>query len=66
MDIVAVNIAEGQALADNGEFVPITNWFDVDAEECAPDDALVCVAGPDSAGKWWTITLSAFGEVSRH
>jgi hypothetical protein len=66
LDIIAINRARSMAFATDGGLVPITNWFDVDADECGPEDAVACVAGPDSEGKWWSLDLSAFGDQPRH
>lgn len=46
------------AIMDNGESIPVVQWVDGDGEDCGPDDGVVCVAGPDAAGKWHTIDLT--------
>jgi hypothetical protein len=63
-DIVAVNVPGGVVMTDDGQMIPITNYFDVEADECEPETARAVVAGPDADGKWWTIGLHAFGDVA--
>ncbi len=62
-DVKAVNRGRAMAMLDCGCFVPITEWFGEDGEDCAPDDAIVCVAGDDDHG-WFTIDLVAFPVVT--
>jgi len=43
----------GGVLTRSGAFVPITNYFDVTGEECAPADAVAAVAGPVPGRDLW-------------
>lgn len=38
--------------------LPITDWFDLNGEDCEPEVAAACVCGNDEMG-WVTITLNA-------
>lgn len=65
-DVQAVSRARGVAVLDNGERLPITNWFDFDGDECDPDDAVSVVAGPDRDGFWYAIDLFEFEPIQVH
>lgn len=41
---------------DDGELLPVTDWFDEWGENCGPEDAVTCVAGREGYG-WLTIEL---------
>lgn len=56
-DVSAVSRHIAKAVLDDGEQLAITNWFDEDGDECDPDEAVACVAGPDRDGHWWAIDL---------
>jgi hypothetical protein len=46
------------AITEDGERLPITNWFDSDGEECPPVAAMSCVA--EYGDKYITIDLRHF------
>lgn len=56
----AINRSEALFLNEDGEVMPITDWYDIDADPCDEPDALAAVAGPDSKGRWYTLALSEF------
>ena len=62
---VYVDFDSRTATALDGVF-PVVSWFDADGDECEPEDALACVAGPDNDGLWMTIDLSQKAPVSLH
>ena len=47
------------AILSDGQEVPIANWIGA-AGECAPEDAIACVCGPDFDGHWYSVKLSDF------
>ena len=52
--IERVYLGEGGAvLTRGGAIVPITNYFGVTGEECAPADAIAAVAGPVPGRDLW-------------
>jgi hypothetical protein len=57
--IVAINRAEGLALTDADEVVPITNWLDAEGDECERDEAVMALAGQDGIG-WFSLVLDHF------
>lgn len=54
----------GVAITEDGQELPVTHWFDIDGDDCEPDDAVSVVAGPDRDGLWLAIDLSAFEGVT--
>ena len=56
----ALSIANGLFIDDAGRVFPITNWFDFEGDECAPEDATVCVAGEGNS--WFSLLISDFSE----
>jgi len=60
MNIEAINRSTRLALLDTGETIPITDWFEMDGYNCDPSEAVVCVAGPCSNGKWYSIDLRQY------
>lgn len=62
----AINLASATAILDNGDTIPIVAWFDADGEDCEPGEAIVCVAGPCSNGKWYTIEILQFDRATIH
>lgn len=62
----AINRGGSIALLSADLIVPITNWLDVFGEECDPDDAVSCVAGPDESGYWYAIDLTQFPAATVH
>jgi hypothetical protein len=65
LDVKAINRAQKLAMLDCGCLVPVTGWFSKEGEDCAPDDAIVCVCGDDSHG-WFLVDLAAFEIVTVH
>lgn len=59
-EVEAVSRTCAMVILTNGERLTITNWLDFDGDECAAEDAVVAVAGPDEHGFWFAIDLSAF------
>lgn len=59
----AINIGRALFVATDGETYPITNWFDADGDECAPEDAIAAVAGVE--GRWFALDLRDFVESLR-
>lgn len=55
----AVNMEDELFAYCDGRVYPITNWFGVDNEPCAKEDAVVAVAG--RCFVWFAIDLAAFG-----
>lgn len=66
MDVEAINTTDGFALLENGEALPITDWLDEYGDDCEPEHAVVCVAGPDASGQWYSIGLSGFEQRRLH
>lgn len=64
-EVQAVHRKERVALLDCGCTVPITDWFGKGGDDCAPKDAIVCVAGDEHHG-WFMIDLEAFQIVTVH
>lgn len=60
MVIAAINRTARIAVLENGEAIPITNWFKAGGDECDALEAIVCVAGPCSNGKWYSIDLREY------
>lgn len=65
-NVASINRTESIVLLCDGGSVDITHWFDCFGDECEPDDAISCVAGPDPAGLWYSIDLSFFNPVTIH
>ena len=68
LDVEAVNLTQGLVLLSDGSTLPITNRF-VNGEEVSDADGraiTAVVAGPDTAGKWWTVDMGDFDTVTRH
>ncbi len=64
MAVEAINRSLSIVLMVGGSTVPITNWLDEDGEDCAEEDAVMAVAGPDCEGRWHTIGLDEFENVT--
>ena len=60
VDIEAINRNRGWAVTGQGEKLHVTTWLNEDGDDCAANDAVVAVAGPDEAGKWYSIDLREF------
>ena len=56
--MTAVNIVQALFLDDEGHVLPITDWFDEDGDDCASDEAVVCIAGTE--GRWFAIDLREY------
>lgn len=61
--IEAINLTDGLFITEDGEELEIVSAFDDDGDDCELEDAVACVAGPDSDGNWWTIDLTEFETV---
>lgn len=59
-DIDAINRIDRLAILSTGEAIQITDWFEMDGYGCDPSDAVTCVAGPCSNGKWYSIDLREY------
>lgn len=59
-EVEAVSHSRAVAILNTGERIAVTNWLDFEGDECAADDAVAAVAGPDEQGRWFSIDLSAF------
>lgn len=59
----AINLELKLVVDDHGNVLPITNWFDADGDECAPDDALACVAGTGEL--WYAVNLCELKKAPR-
>ena len=62
-DVSAISRRSHIAILDSGVVVPITNWLDGGGNECAPADAVACVAGADAVG-WFVVDLAKFDAVA--
>ena len=51
-EIFAINPTERLAILSTGAVIQITDWFKINGHRCDPSDAVTCVAGPCSNGKW--------------
>ena len=63
-EVAMINVAMGVAIMEDGQELPITNAYNEDGDECAPEDAVACVAGPDRGGMWVRIDLQQFEGVT--
>lgn len=64
-DILFINRVAEIAVLTDSRVVPVTHWFGRMGEDCAPEDATVCVAGVDGIG-WYTVDLLAQHYVTVH
>lgn len=60
LDVDAVHRARGIAILSDGQEVPITNWIDMDGNECDYADAVAFCCGPDFNGKWYAVAPGSF------
>lgn len=60
--VLAISRGRAEAVLSDDEVVPITSWIDADGP-CDPRDAICCVAGPCSDGKWYSINLEEFDPI---
>jgi len=58
MIVEAINRHHAIAITSDGERLPIILWLNSDCDDCAPDDAVVCVA--EYGDKYVTIDLREF------
>ena len=62
-----MNLSDGRVLLSDGQTVPIDQMMDDEGDATDDPHAAVCViAGPDRAGRWWSIALSEYEEVTLH
>jgi hypothetical protein len=54
----ALNVKDELYRDEFGFEYPITNWIDFEGDECAPEDAVVAVAGCN--GRWFPLLLADF------
>lgn len=63
-EVSCVNCAERIAIMEDGQVLTVTHLFDKFGDDTEDEDeAVACVAGPDSGGMWVSIDLTAFDEV---
>jgi hypothetical protein len=62
-----VNRRHGAVLLEDGQSLPITDFFD-ETGELTPDRerAVSCVAGPAANGRWYVIDLTLFRSARVH
>lgn len=60
-----IDLEDEVVVMSDGSFVPITDFFDCDGDECGADDAVSCVAGPFDDG-WLSIDLHDAEPVAVH
>lgn len=60
LEIDLVHRARGIAILSDGQEIPVTNWLDIDGNDCDYADAVACVAGPDVDGNWYAVALGSF------
>lgn len=58
------SVKDGIAYTEDGQALPVTNWFDDDGEDCDADNAVTCVAGPDKDGLWLCIDFRLMEQVA--
>lgn len=63
LEVQLVHRARGIAILSDGQEIPITNWIDMDGNECDYADACACACGPDFDGKYYAVALGSFVEV---
>jgi hypothetical protein len=59
-DVEAINRSEKIALLSTDETIPIPDWYEMGGYNCDPSEAVTCVAGPCSNGKWYSIDLRQY------
>lgn len=64
-DIALIDHDKRILVFDDGASLPITHYFDIEGDDCEPDDAVSCVAGADGQG-WYTIDLRHYVPASIH
>lgn len=63
LEVQMVHRAKGIAILSDGQEIPITNWIDMDGDECGYADAVACACGPDFDGRYYAVALGSFDEV---
>lgn len=63
IEVACINVKQRIAITEDGQELPITHCFDIDGDECDPDDAVTVEAGPDRDGLGLTIDMAAFDRV---
>lgn len=63
IEVACANRERRVVVTEDGQELPITNFFDADGEDCDFDEAVTCVAGPDRDGLWLTIDFSEMEKV---
>lgn len=63
-EFAIVNVSRGYAVTEDGQQLPVTSWIANDEEDCRPEDAAACIAGPDRDGLWLTIDLRGREKVT--
>lgn len=56
-EVELISLDGEYVLLDDGECLPVTNWFGKDGEECGAHDAVACVAWRDGYG-WLSIEIN--------
>jgi hypothetical protein len=64
LDCEAVCVSKSLAVMTTGEILQVTDWFDSEGDECPPCEAVACIAGPDIEGRWYSISLSDFQNIT--
>jgi hypothetical protein len=60
LEVQMIHRAKAIAILSDGQEIQITNWIDVEGDECGHADAVACACGPDSKGKWYAVNLGSF------
>ena len=53
-----LNIGRRLFRDDNGLEYPVVAWFNGDAQDCDPEDAVACTAGHE--GRWFALRIADF------
>lgn len=62
-DVELINRQLEIAILTDGQTVPITDWFDENGV-CDKEDAIVCICGPCSADRWYSVELRFYENVT--
>lgn len=60
-EIACINLDDRSVTMTDGETLPITDFFDELGDDCAPANAVTCVAGRENYG-WMTIEIFPDGK----
>lgn len=72
LTVEAINRETCEAILSDGQVIPITSWIGADlktGETCEVNSPLMAVAaaaGPDAAGKWYSINLDDYSHTVTH